>query len=304
MKTVLLFTGGFDSTYLAYKILTDTLDELSLYVMKAEKISPYNPDWAATPYMFNNISSVIFELKKIRKFEVIEETVDVNQITFNIDNPNSYAVYKLISKINGGTYDRIATGHSHDHCSMRYFKYLDMPGVGGDKMAKKLFETTAKRGSLWFPFITHDIHQNYGKYHAIKNLPQNLKTRAISCLSTTYTSSGPCGKCGKCIINDVTKDFMSRGYTSEDIQSWMEEKALKYGGGKRHAPPPYWIRVDKGIANIFQYGLDKNNKKRYAKTNDIQSFSEWWNTIVYNYTIDLGIMKWNKTSEDWKKLIL
>jgi hypothetical protein len=305
MKTVLLFTGGFDSTYLAYKILTDTSDELSLYVMKAERFSPYNPDWAATPYMFNNISAVISELKKIRKFEVIEETVDVNQITFDIDNPNSYAVYKLIPKINDGTYDRIATGHSYDHCSMRYFKYLDMPGVGGDKMAKKLFENTAKRGSLWFPFITHDIHKNYGKYHAIKNLPENLKSKTISCLSATSTSSGPCGRCGKCEINNVTKNFMSKGYTSDDIQSWMEEKSLEYGGGNRNAPPPLWIRIaNKGILNVFEYGLDNNNTKKYVKVNDAKSFAEWWDTVVYNYPIDLKIKKWNRTSEDWKKLIL
>jgi hypothetical protein len=305
MKTVLLFTGGLDSTYLAYRILQDTSDELYLYVLTPKTFSPYNPSWLAPPNHTQKILNVISELKRIRNFNVIYEKVNNEEMSFELDNPIAYAFYKIIPKINDGTYDRISTGHSHDHCSMKYFKYLDILGVGGDKIAKKMFEQNAKRGSFWFPFMTHDIHQKYGRYHAIKNLPENIRKLTVSCLPVRAIETGPCGKCGKCLINNVTNELIEKGYNAEDIQCWMEEKSLEYGGGDRHAPPPIWIQIYKEIPTMpVDYGLDNNTRRKTARLENKQSFIEWWHTIVYNMPIDKTILKWKKTSEDWKKLIL
>ena len=307
MKTVLLFTGGFDSTYLAYKILNDTSDELHLYILVSETFSPYNPNWLTQPNHIQKINNVISQLKKIRHFNVVYEKVDVAEITFEIDNPIAYAFHKIIPKINDGTYDRIATGHSHDHSSMRYFKYLDIPGVGGDKVAKKMFETNATKGSVWFPFMTHDIHENYGKYHAITNLPENVRKTVVSCISLTAIETGPCGVCGKCLINEVTNNLIEKGYNAPQIQSWMEEKSLEYGGGNRCVPPPYWIQLvykKSPTPMIIEYGLDNKSKQKSARIIDKQTFIEWWDSTVYNYPIDKAIIKWKKTSEDWRKLIL
>ena len=99
MKTILLFTGGLDSTYLAYKILTDTSDELTLYIIRSKEFSPYNPDWSTTPYQIKYISKNIDILKNIRDFEVVIDDVNVSQITFEIDNLNTKKITKIIVPI-------------------------------------------------------------------------------------------------------------------------------------------------------------------------------------------------------------
>lgn len=308
MKTVLLFTGGVDSTYLAYKLLNDTSDELTMFIpVESQNFTSNVPDWAIRKNHLFFIDKTLSELRKIRDFQTIYYPINGNELSFETDEAVVFSCEVLIPQINQGLYDRIAVGHSWEDCgTMRYFKYVNLNGHGNLWASRKLFKTKSTRGSIWFPLLDHSIHMNYGKYHAFKFLPESIRRNTISCVAPDI-ESGECGVCGKCLINKFTQKLIDRGCSASEIQDINEKWSLIYGGGNgRFAPPAFWTRIVYNHPVKFPYGIlaSSENQRKYALISDKTSFINWWNTIEYNLAVDKMILDWNKTGEDFKSRII
>lgn len=304
MKTALLFSGGADSIYLAYKLLSDTKDDVTLVTVTTPENFSDHPIWSARPDRVSMMNRVIEELKLIRGFSIHDIKSNLKDITFQLDNPVPYAVKNLIPFINDETYDRITIGYSWDHCSLQYFKNLMLPGISGDKISKKIFDTEAKRGSLWLPLMTHEIDDKYGKYHALKNLPSNLKDKMVSCLRVNGKSQ--CGgTCGKCLINNIVQHMINKGYSAADVQEWIEENSLSFGGGNRYAPSIQWLEwsMNKGRKN-WTTGLNHDSPGTNIIINSKEEFIQWWDTQEFNLPADRTIIKWNKTIDDYLSILV
>lgn len=305
MKTALLFSAGADSSYLAYKILHDTSDDLTLFLLttRNNERTPYVPPWVAQPDRLNKMYDVINELKKIRDFDVHHELVDSNTVSFPLDNPVPYGVNAAIPKINSGEYDRIAIGYSWDQHSLRYFKRLNVKGVSGDKISKKIFDKNATRGELWSPLMTHEIHDRYGKYHAMKYLPQEFRSKILSC--DVPTKGIGCGSCGKCTINIKVEELMKKSYSSDDVNDWFAERSLIFGGNDRCASPLFWVRLlHHGRMTVATgVSIPEEQNKNYVITNR-EEFVRWWNTMEFNPPADNVIKKWNKDIKDYLEILI
>jgi hypothetical protein len=305
MKTALLFTGGADSTYLAYKLLSDTKDDLTLVTVTTPENFSDHPLWSARPDRVSMIKRVIQELKLIREFSIHDIKSNLNDITFELDHPAPYAVKKLIPFINNQTYDRVAMGYSWDQQSLQYFKNLILPGISGDKISKKIFDREAKRGGIWLPLMTHEIDDKYGRYHALKNLPSNLKDKLVSCLRVN--GNHQCGNtCGKCLTSIIVQKMIDEGYSAGDIEEWTQEKSLSFGGGKRHAPSPLWLEwsANKFSRKRIIAGLNHEIPGTVTIINSKEEFVQWWDTFEFNFQADRTIIKWKKTIDDYLSILV
>jgi hypothetical protein len=298
-KNLLFFTGGVDSTYLAYKLLTDTTDDVTLLVVASQTD---NADGLGKQKILN-MQPVITELRKIREMPVKYLKVEDSDITsFDLDRWNIYAMTKLAADFNNGTYDRLVSGTSWEQMDGKFFKHSEVRGLSTHLDGPGVWSQLTTRGELWNPLITHEIHQNYNRWHVLKYLPDNLMQHNISC-DTGAREPNKCNVCDKCGFNNRVKDLMSKGYTASDVDEWRREKSYDYSGStSRDCNWRSWIKFEEAGRLKTKKGLAEDVPAdlvipEYVTTKD--EFRTWYSTIEWNPRIDYGLMKWGLTKDDW-----
>ena len=246
MKSLLSFSGGRDSAYVAYRMLKDTDDELTIMLLRKKPGSECK--WSLKRAETLRVPHLIEELKKIRSFDVIDEYIDDDDLTYETDHPNTYFIDYGVKRMNEGQYDRLVTGQT--------FEQIDSGPNGGAMPSviagDRLFKQISNRGSLWQPLISHDYHKNFGRYHVLKYLPDNIKQYTISCqnpkVNNDMTWCDPCGKCMKCVWEKLVCEMVDEDKTSDDIDHWRREKSLEYGGGNSlMCPMRFWLSIELGL---------------------------------------------------------
>lgn len=247
MKTLLMWSGGADSTFVLYKLLTDTTDQVTAVVL--DKAPGAQNSISHTPQSSLRIPRLIEELKKIRDFEVIRKSVTDESITPGTNHYYTYFINSVAANINSGVYDRIATGRTWEQQDQSLFKNSSVKGTPSQFAAEKMFDELCNRGELWNPLVTNDYYDNFSRWHIFEYLPKNILDLTISCNGPRLVNNNewnePCGVCYKCLWDQKVQDMRLNGYSADHISAWRRLKSLEYGGNTGlSAPMRYWLPIE------------------------------------------------------------
>ena len=211
MRTLVSFSGGLDSTYTLWWLLKNTNDDVTaLFLDESYLTESYLTSRGAVnaPYIPNLVS----ELQKIRTFEL----KTVNAYEFGPDETKEVWILRYIApKINDGTYDRVTFGLGDVGTKFEE----TTPAL--DKIPRvyialeREFAKIANRGEIYF----HYLKYNETRVHATINLPDNVKSLAITCSRSQIQSDGTlvrCGRCRKCVQETVIEASLAAGKTTEE----------------------------------------------------------------------------------------
>ena len=287
-KNLVLFTAGIDSTYIVYKLLNETSDEITLLILCSKE---NNTTYAANKNAVLGMQPIISILKKVRNFQIIYHIVDNDLITsWKFENATNYAIKTFADKFNDGTYDKLVTGASWEQTNGQFFKHSTVRGLFSAISPPKIFSELTTKGSLWQPLHTHDFHQNYNRTYAFTHLPEPLKNLTLS----------------KSPINTKFVELIKNGYTAENINDWLQTKNREYGGGQRDGIYTTWMYLE--MNSIIPGSGIKNSNKGLAL--DFQGeivspittkdqYIHYLSSIEYTDYIDYNMQKWNLTAADW-----
>lgn len=254
-KTVLAFSGGWDSTFILWKLLTETDDEVTAVYLDSQFVKE-DIGTIKEIVQFIRAQKVVDELRKIRNFEFISYKIKPSDI-----NEETYLKYLQFVQyvapfVNNGTYDRVVHGASYEDVSCKILPHLDyFPTY---YVVERLFNRLCNRGELWEPLLKGNVlYQNYNRAFAMKNLPSNIKSVVASCDEPQYDKDKEdfvdCGECRKCLENKLSSDMLSAGKTPEEILQWKKQKSVEYGENGLMAPLLFWIRKEMGQDDQIVY---------------------------------------------------
>ena len=292
MKDILLFSGGADSAYIAYKILTETDNELTTLTL----VSPPEGTarWPLKPRYLARINGLIEELKKIRNFTSIKKPVLDSELTAENDHVYLYGIDWASPFMNDGTYDRFITGRTWEQQNQSLFKGSTLKGTPTYFASINLWNKLVTRGELYDPLVKNEYNVNFNRYNLFNELPDNIKKHTISCHNPSFnedeTDVVECGKCYKCIWDEKTKDFISKGHTPEQLSAWRRFKSLEYGGGNSvSAPMRYWLPVEMGKGDILTVTNKNGNRVKLNTKEKIQYLLQTEEHYTYKHRPKTGI---------------
>jgi len=285
-KSLVLFSGGLDSTYVLYKMLSETDDEITAITFQRDYDSEL---YVAYPSLsFVRLPKLIEELRKIRNFNHIMKTVTEEEMNPNTDHTYTYFISYAAPYLNDGTYDRIVTGRTAEQRDKFVRVSVDN---SGDKITEKIIEgsptniaatrlwkSLVTRGEVYNPLQTNVWHENFNKWHTAYYLPTNLYKLTLSCSRPIAIDDGKwnksCDECYKCLWDEKVTQLISLGYTAKMIDEWRKLKAYDYGLRRENlnqsiwAPMRIWLPIEMGKGNYFYYKDTNTNEKIIIDTLD------------------------------------
>lgn len=284
-NNLLLFSGGADSVYVAYKLLETSKEDLTLFILCSETTA-----FGLKKNDLIKLQPLLNELRKYGRFRVVYHKIEENKInSWEVDRWLNYSILVLADDLNSGRFQNIICGTTWEQVDASYFKNSSVRGISPIIDGPNFFDKHISNGKLWFPLIDNTFHENFNRLQLIKNIPSNLMELCLTDTSKQY-------------INDKVKSLISQGYTSTDFDNWRHEKNREYGGGKRDLSYTYWIRIidgqdsfsaKKGVATD---GLDLN----FDIVTNKQQCIDWYTNIEYNPVIDYCLLKWNEDKTAFK----
>lgn len=259
MKSAVAFSGGYDSTYVLWKLLTLTDEEVTAisFVRAPGATKP----WFAQPAeLTTHIPKIIDELQKIRPFTHIVRVVSDEDITEENNEATVFFVSEYVADINNGTYDNLVSGRSWEQYNE--YRIKGVLGTLTDMVAQRIFDRDATRGKLWYPLVTRDFHYHYCRWHTFTYLPENLQALCVSCCDPVNVDGNivHCGQCHKCLWDEKVRWMIAQGWNADQVNAWKHLKGLQYGGGNGlSAPTRFWVPVEMGRGKIT-YGMDTAEK--------------------------------------------
>lgn len=273
MKTLLAFTGGIETAYIAWKVLTETSDDLTcvfLHVVDTQGVRQFDGDI----HQYNKILPLVEELRKIRSFSFIKKQCQRAEITEELNHYYPFFINFAAPYLNSGAFDRIATGRTWEQAGQKILADPNLMGSPSSIAGQRLFDKLVTRGNLWNPLVTHDYKQNFTKAHAIQELPPEILSKTFSCvtpMADEYNNLHACGVCFKCLQIRNVNEKLAIGMTPEQIDDWRIQKSYEYGGGNVMAPFRYWIYLEMGIEvppNAYRPNFkNKNEVIEYVQNN-------------------------------------
>jgi hypothetical protein len=247
-KTLVPFSGGVDSTYILWKLLLETDDEVTAMYLGEEH---YNGDIYAdkSPIQYQRSLVLVEELRKIRDFKYFKYNVKNSDISEEIQNKALIIIQYAAPFINDGTYDRIAAGGSYED---KFNKVLDDRDFSPMYYAAhNLFNKLCTRGEYWEPLVHGDWHPRYNRTHAFLDLPKHILDLTTACSAPKIDKETyefvECGLCYKCNMTRKYNELLSQGLTPDEITDWKIKKCYEYGPGKYMISASKWIYLETGI---------------------------------------------------------
>ena len=203
-KTCISITGGLDSTYLLYKTLSETQDEVTAFHVdfteltpevnsaNLEKMSAQNVvNWLKTNVRDFTFENIVAVSKEDMKYYSTKEALKQGQ--------------KYLEK----GFDKFLIGKAVEDNR----KVVKSP-TGNNAFIKQLKETFLNK--VFMPLV----ELNQGKPHAIANLPKNLYNITLKCGKCTIENGRvtPCGSCTfKCKYVAFCEEKLNDGWTSDKV---------------------------------------------------------------------------------------
>ena len=234
MKSLIAFSSGYDSLYIAWKYLTETNNDVTLFFMdmsllrRQEQVESYiNP--------FQKYTSLIshkWMKENLRDHEF--KTHFVKKMDHKCDHGKQFI--RIAAKmVNDRLYDEVV------HGSSGLSVLVSRTGV-----MKKEFDSFAKRGSLRFPLA----EWNKNTAHLITELPKEMKHLAVSCNFATTDDNGnfvECGVCHKCFRNKNIRRQLRNGCSPEEaMKNYMNTKQAKTINHSFFSSKDAWGYFDEG----------------------------------------------------------
>jgi len=292
-KTIVLFSGGRDSIYLAYKLLADTSDEITLVVLLKGGSDENILKSGVNYYDLSTIIETMIELRRYRKFDLIIHTPEKHQVqSFVNDHWHNYALNLFAKELNEGKYDRIASGitweqeDSYENCCKhaKEFKGMLRCNVNYNHTPNNI-----DKSKIWQPLLTHDIHSNFNRWHVLKHMPEHLSNS----IDTKRAES-------KNVFDDTVRRFISKGWRANDLDEWRKEKSREYAGGSSDRDMSYttWIYLENEQPLLQKEGVAFPNRNLAPrKITTKQQCIEWYDTVEFNPPVDHTLVQWNLTKE-------
>ena len=217
MKTLIAFSSGYDSLYIAWKYLTETNNDVTLFFMdmsllrKQKEVESY-----IVPFQkYTALISHKWMKENLRDHKF--KTHFVKKMDHKCDHGKQFI--RITSKwINEGLYDEVV------HGSSGLSAIVTRTGV-----MKKEFDSLTTRGSLRFPLAKDEWNKNTA--HLMMELPKEMRHLAISCNFATTDDKGgfiECGSCHKCFRKDYIRRQLKNGSSPEKaMENYMNTEEAK-----------------------------------------------------------------------------
>jgi len=198
MKSLLAFTSGYDSLYVAWKWLTETNNDLTLLFLDMSLMRwRENVEYYVMPkhmicaerghkYLCETYRQCNFERYLVRRFPAIK----------NLDHPR-YFVRLAAKWVEEGKYDEVLHGLTGFYGTQSY-------------ALEKEFRQHTSKGSIRFPL--RERHKS--TVHQMAEMPEELQKYAVSCNGVATDDLGnfiDCGECHKCHRNDYFRNALKEG---------------------------------------------------------------------------------------------
>lgn len=255
MRTIISFSGGLDTAYLAYKFLTETDDEITLVYLDTSMLD--NNDKHKGVMMFNNnitSGSNKFIAKRTSDWlykntrHFVFKTKTISSILPDESLNVLFARYAA-KLMNDNLYDRACGGWNWDIFCDEAFEdhYPKHPQVIGTNRA---FTQVSKRGEFFWPLVDHMFDYRQGNVHALAHLPKELTEIAVGCEDIHFNEKNQnieiCGKCTKCMWRTFCEKKLSEGWTPNQVQEYRLKKSKEFVPGK-WSPMRFWIHEELGL---------------------------------------------------------
>ena len=201
-KTLCSLSGGRDSSYLLWKVLTETKDKVTAVHFD---FSPIDSVFAMREEAESvACAQIVAWLRaRIRTFDY--RIVPIER--FTEDGWHSLElVFYAAPLVNVGEFDRVMGGWTHQDSS---------PARGGvrERVMEKLFAKLATRGKFEWPL------KKMGKAHILQAMPTALEALCMSC-ENPETANGKvyeCGDCRYCLLTEECKARLAKGESAQRI---------------------------------------------------------------------------------------
>jgi 7-cyano-7-deazaguanine synthase in queuosine biosynthesis len=264
MRTIIGNSGGLDSTYALWKLLTTTTDDVSVVLLNTDDLTQdvrrkfdvrsFNSSQSNADRTTRVQSIVQWLSANVRSCALVEVRLDASLLRRGIEypnNPQTVIVDWAVKKINAGEANKVivTTERENDGFSNGGTIATRAPGAIA---ARDRFVADATRGELSFMLLDMNYHQGM----AIREMPAALYALTRSCDSP---SPEPCGVCFKCSKRNFFAEAIAGGKTDNEIRSyiaskselengrwrtmkdWLKDDVDTYvGGGFKDWPMPTW----------------------------------------------------------------
>lgn len=236
MKTVLNISGGLDSTYVLWELLSKTSEEItavffipvvfqnSIFDITNYKIggamraNPMSDTWQQ-----DGVYKICNWLKEnIRDFTLIVESIDPSKFVIYEDplkrnSMNTYFTNWAVRKINSNRFDKMVLSYekTNEVYNIQDVEDDSLEMKTGGMICYEIFLETAKRGQIDFPLLD----KNFTQAQALVEMPEDLVKLTSSCTRIT-ASNRHCGECFKCKKREFVTEKLKSGKTIEQI-NWL-----------------------------------------------------------------------------------
>ena len=260
MKTIMSFSGGLDSTYMLYKTLTETNDDVYAFYLDMTNC----PD---TTFMHKQYMEQVCAMKlaewmqnNVRPFKF--DIVHIGEQFFYEKLPMMQALYFAIPYLNKNLYDRFLMAWSAEDC-----------GVFGNEVRNAMwyrFEQHAKRGTMEFPLFD----QNIGRLEQYLKLPKEVLPFLGDCKSINEDHT-KCGVCHKCWVKQNDFKKYEEGFSIEQI---LEERIRQKNTN---------VGMVDNYGRICSWYDEENNQAGTVITSTDPHHQEYWHVFTKKW--DNGI---------------
>jgi hypothetical protein len=230
MRTIIGNSGGLDSTYALWKLLSTTADDVTVVLLNTDGLTQQvlnKFDVRSFNSIGNNtvraqrVQNIVNWLSaNVRPCTIENVSLDEANLRRGIDypnNPQTAIVEWAVVKINAGLADKVVvtTERENDGYSNGGTITTRAPGA---MAARARFVDNATRGKIDFMLLDAGYHQGV----AMREMPQALIDLTHSCDSQ---EDAPCGVCFKCSKRKFFAEAVARGETDEQIRQKVASKS-------------------------------------------------------------------------------
>jgi hypothetical protein len=235
MKTIITFSGGVDSTYELWRLLTTTDDEITAVFVNIDNLNLAETaryDLRAFAGSNSTIaqSAATWLQNNCRSFTFLNQTFDTSFCVRgygNVNSPQTYITRFAVPRINAGEFDRLICTSEKENDGWSNGGTVDVRRPGSFA-ARDLFVASATRGSIEFPLIA----LNYTQAVALASLPADLLAIVDTCPVDNMSF--------KCIKKRWFESLIAEGKTQQEIYNiWYNDCTTPYPG--KWFSMKYWL---------------------------------------------------------------
>ncbi len=247
MKTIIGNSGGLDSTYALWKLLSSTSDDVTVVLLNTDDLTTeiktkfdvrsFNSSQPNEGRVSRVRTIVDWLSVNVRPCTLAEVNIDASVLKRGVEypnNPQTIIVDWAIGKINANLADKVVvtTERENDGFSNGGTIAGRAPGA---LAARDRFVDNATRGQLSFMLLDMDYHQGM----ATREMPAELFALTRSC---DNPAPEPCGTCFKCSKRKFFAEAIADGKSDGEIRTYIASKSELPDGNWRSMK--HWLVED------------------------------------------------------------